>query len=221
MTEVYLLSYDRQLTGEEFSFFYEYVDEIRRRKSERYRMQKDRDRCILAGALLKHALTHYGAERDRFEERDGKYGTVDLCVLTDENGKPYIEGGPEFSISHAGAWVGVAVSDRPVGLDIEGGRVFQDVAVAKFAKDEQEWYRKLSAEEKESGFYRIWTGKEAYSKRDGRGMGMGLSSFSIFEKSVADELVFKKMSASYYMSVSSEEKWEKNPVFLEISDLIK
>lgn len=207
MIKVFLLSYEKNLNQEEYEFFYKLVDKDRRTKADRLRKQADKERCILAGGLLQYVL------------KREKTGDNSLEVLVDKNGKPYVNGGPEFSLSHAGKWIGLAVSDKPAGLDIEGGREFQDRAAAKFSPEEQSWYKALEAREKEEGFYRIWTGKEAYSKRDGRGMGMDFSGFSIFAKDVAGDLFYQQIGNNYYISVCTEENWDGKVSYLSISDL--
>lgn len=207
MTQVYLLSYDGRLSQEEYAFFYEYADEERRERAERFRVQADKERCLLAGTLLKCLLTHYRPERDIFIERD-------------INGKPYMKGGPEFSLTHSGRWIGAAVSELPVGLDIEGGREFRDLAVSKFSDEERKWYENLPVEQKESGFYRLWTAKEAYGKRDGRGVGRDLSEFSVLSEEIAKDLFFRQIGEDYYLSVCTEEPWDGEICFFTIPDIL-
>lgn len=206
VVKVYLVSYKKPLSHKEFSFFYNDIEEDRRKKADRFAKQADKDRCVLAGALLRHVLGH--------QEPQGA-----ILIQIDEYGKPYMENGLEFSLSHAGAWVGLAVSDKPVGLDIEGGRTFHDWVVSKFCKDEQEWYEKLSDSEKESGFYRLWTGKESYGKRDGRGMGIGFSTFSIFSEEISKEIYFQTLKENYYLSLCTEEDWDGEIIYLNLDDL--
>lgn len=206
MVEVYLLPYEEPFDRKDFSFFYKYIDERRRKKADKFKCQADKERCVLAGALLKHVLTRYKAVEDIF-------------IQTDENGKPYVEGGPEFSLSHAGRWIGLAVSDKPVGLDIEGGRMFSDRVVSKFASKEQVWYEALSEEEKETGFYRLWTAKEAYGKRDGRGLGVGFSTFSVLDEKIEKDLYFQKIEEKYFLSICTEDCWDGRPNFLTVSDI--
>lgn len=81
-------------------------------------------------------------------------------ILKTENGKPYIEGNPlHFSISHSGDRSLIAISDKPVGVDIE---IFRD----KLRKSVIELF---SAREQaeiacERDFLIHWTSREAYVK---------------------------------------------------------
>ena len=81
-------------------------------------------------------------------------------ILKTENGKPYIEGNPvHFSISHSGNMGIIAISDKPVGIDIE---VYSDCmrysVLERFSEREQ-------AEIADGcDFLRHWTVREAFVK---------------------------------------------------------
>lgn len=77
----------------------------------------------------------------------------DLTFTVNENGKPLVEGA-FFSISHSGELVGCAVSDRPVGLDIEEIR---DVPERLGRVLDGQW-------QTPEAFFRLWTRREAAIK---------------------------------------------------------
>ncbi len=81
-----------------------------------------------------------------------------------EWGKPRLWGHPDFhyNISHTRSAVMVAVSDSPVGADIEKIKK-AELGIAKryFAEQEQD-YIAISEEGAAERFYEIWTRKEAY-----------------------------------------------------------
>ncbi|MBE6030086.1 MAG: 4'-phosphopantetheinyl transferase superfamily protein [Clostridiales bacterium] len=111
-------------------------------------------------------------------------GNFDIGI--GEYGKPYIADKDieiGFSISHSGNYWGCIVGDEPVGLDIQ---VVEDrcgisaIAERFFSESENDYLKR----EDERGFgleafYDIWVRKEAYIKLTGRGIGQGLSSFSV------------------------------------------
>ncbi|MDR3354554.1 MAG: hypothetical protein LBO21_05905, partial [Synergistaceae bacterium] len=70
----------------------------RMRKISRLAREKDRLRS-LAGALLLYEIL--GAPK----------------ILYGEHGKPYIPGGPNFSLSHSADYAVLAVDREPVGVD--------------------------------------------------------------------------------------------------------
>ena len=81
-------------------------------------------------------------------------------ILKTDNGKPYIEGNPlHFSISHSGDRGLIAISDKPIGVDIE---IFKDKlrksVIERFSAREQAEI----ADERD--FLIHWTAREAYIK---------------------------------------------------------
>jgi 4'-phosphopantetheinyl transferase len=59
------------------------------------------------------------ALRDILSSRLGR-GPLDFCFQIGAHGKPFIEGAPQFNLSHSGQWAAIAVtSAAEVGIDIE------------------------------------------------------------------------------------------------------
>lgn len=89
----------------------------------------------------------------------------EMEFLYNEHGKPYIEGGPFFSISHCKEGIAVAIDDQPVGIDIEAIRnVDQDLILRTMNEEEQ---RQIHSNR---DFTRLWTQKEAILKMEGTGI---------------------------------------------------
>ena len=89
----------------------------------------------------------------------------EILILRTETGKPYADEGC-FSISHSGETVVCAVSETPVGVDVE--RIRKPPArVAQRYFTEAE---RAQLETDETEFWRIWTGKEALCKLTGEGL---------------------------------------------------
>ena len=96
-----------------------------------------------------------------------------LDIAANENGKPYLTAAPDvhFSLSHSAAWAVCAVSDHPVGVDIQQCRSFKpNIADRFFHPDEVQYLSSLSPAERENAFYTLWALKESYVKADGRGL---------------------------------------------------
>lgn len=119
-----------------------------------------------------------GAERVRYLSRLARIAlraSADLSGLPlgrlekDSVGAPRPVEGVFWSISHKPAMVGGVASRRPVGLDIEYVRPVSAGLRGKVASD-QEWDLVADADQP-SGFFRIWTAKEATLKLTGRGLG--------------------------------------------------
>ena len=75
----------------------------------------------------------------------------EIHLLRTEKGKPYAEGLPYFSITHTENRVAVAVSDRPVGIDMERLRPADPRLAERIGADPDR-------------FFEEWTAKEAHYK---------------------------------------------------------
>lgn len=89
--------------------------------------------------------------------------------LYNDYGAPYIKGGPHFSISHCKRGIAVAVSENPIGIDIEAIRTFSPELMRK-TMNEDEQLRITSSAIPEVEFIRFWTQKEALLKLQGTGI---------------------------------------------------
>ena len=137
----------------------------RREQALRYRHELGRRQCALAYLLLKRALHEgYGITGSpRFN-----YG---------EHGKPLLADYPDihFSLSHCREAVACAVSDRPVGIDVESiGRYREQLAAYTMSEDERAAI--AAAASPEVAFTRLWTMKEALLKCSGQGIVDGLKT---------------------------------------------
>ena len=136
-------------------------------KARSFRRDHDSARCVGAWLLLRDALERHGVELDRFVLRTGEYG------------KPYLDGGPEFSISHAGPYAAVAVSESPVGVDVEGPRCTLKIAERRFAPAEYAAAAALKGDAQREYLQRLWVAKEAFVKALGTGLGTPFRSFCV------------------------------------------
>lgn len=89
--------------------------------------------------------------------------------LYNDYGAPYIEGGPHFSISHCKRGIAVAVSENPIGIDIEAIRTFKPELMRK-TMSPAEQQRITSSATPDQEFIRLWTQKEALLKLQGTGI---------------------------------------------------
>ena len=124
----------------------------RRKAAEDYQDKTARLRVIGAGLLLRKVL---GVER---------YSDL----YKNEYGKPFLAAvGSQFSLSNAGYYAALAVSQVSVGLDIEQIKDnYPPVLRRYFLPDELAWLdRALSGE----WFYTLWTRLESVLKAEGTG----------------------------------------------------
>jgi len=100
------------------------------------------------------------------------------------HGKPAVAGRTDlhFNLSHCHGLVACALRlERPVGLDVEwlGRPAPVEIAEHFFSPDEIEWLQRLPVPERQFGFFRLWTLKEAYIKAVGLGLSQPLRDFTV------------------------------------------
>ena len=139
----------------------------RREAAQRFRNDSDAARCTGAWLLL----------RDAFADEGVIIGELPLCRNAD--GKPFFENQLEFSISHAGPYAAAAISDGPVGVDIEEARCKLSIARHFFSSSEVEAAQARSGEAQQLYLQRLWVAKEAFVKAIGTGLKTPLNSFSV------------------------------------------
>jgi phosphopantetheine--protein transferase-like protein len=120
-----------------------------------------------------HDAEHFAAYA-LLERGLNELGFPPLRVLYTENGKPYFEGNPlYFSLSHTEGIAVCAISDAPVGVDIERIRAKKIESIKRIAarlfNEKENKYLDLYNYDL-SAFYEIWVRKEAMVKRTGIGI---------------------------------------------------
>ncbi len=135
------------------------------------RSDEQRMEALAAGAALS-----FGLERD-FDVR-----LVDMSVEIGSLGKPYFSNRPDiyFNLSHSGGIAFCAISDVPVGCDIQAvGKSRSAIAERYFHPDEAARLASLQGAERTELFYKLWALKESYVKMMGGGISSGFSRFCI------------------------------------------
>lgn len=135
------------------------LSDQRRKQALQFKHEQGRKTCAMAYLLLRDALyKEYGiTEKPIFE-----YG---------EHGKPFIQGHPDihFNFSHCRVAVLCAVSDHPVGVDVESLREYHD-SLVRYTMNEEEVQQIEQAPDPKIEFIRLWTMKEAVLKLSGEGI---------------------------------------------------
>ncbi|MCP3804701.1 4'-phosphopantetheinyl transferase superfamily protein [Allokutzneria sp. A3M-2-11 16] len=94
-------------------------------------------------------------------------------IIREKSGRPRVEGGPDFNLSHSGDLAALAVSwDRRVGVDVEQHRELDHLGMAArvLRPSEHAAIAALPADRQAEAFFRYWTVKEAYVKVTGQGL---------------------------------------------------
>jgi 4'-phosphopantetheinyl transferase len=137
----------------------------------RFKFEKDRHRKLVSVLLLRFLIKNF-------------LNLYTYNVSTNAFGKPYLKSHPgfQFNLSHSGNWVVAAISDKPLGIDVEQISVLNDfMDIAKRFYSEKEYAFLIECEEKIrlSLFYDIWTKKESLIKAIGKGLSIPLKSFTV------------------------------------------
>ena len=149
------------------------VSPQRREQALRFRHLFGRFCCLKSWLMLQDLILECTKPNESFTSRlRGIYMSSMDTFRYNEHGKPYLEGGPFFSISHCKTGIAVAVSDEPVGIDIEQIRsAGADLIERTMNEEEQRLIRE--SEQPDRTFTRLWTQKEAIVKCQ----GIGIESF--------------------------------------------
>ncbi|MGX8699145.1 MAG: 4'-phosphopantetheinyl transferase family protein [bacterium] len=146
--------YTKDLTGLDWEAALPLLPPGRAARALRYANPADRRRSVGAALLL--------------AERFGR----DVALSYNQYGKPFLlgENVPCISLSHAGELCALAVSERPIGVDVERLRCSLPVAERFFTPPEVHALRALSGEAQARLFTRLWTAREAWLKMRGVGL---------------------------------------------------
>lgn len=158
-----------------FSKAYELVPEYRREKIDRYKVRKGKNESLAAGLLLNYSVQMYQKgisfselKQVHIDEMISNYDKAyDYEIELGELGKPEFstEKNIFFNLSHCDRYVVCVVSNKPVGIDVEGNKVVKpEIAKRYFSAEE------ITFAKDERGFFRIWTLREAYGKYTGEGL---------------------------------------------------
>lgn len=137
----------------------------RREVALRFKHDLGRRQCVLAYQLLCDGLEH-------------EYGITDKPVFSyGEHGKPSIIGHEDihFNLSHCKTAVACAISDNPIGIDVESIRPAKETVI-RYAMNDEEACQILSSSNPALEFTKLWTMKESVLKLTGEGINDNMKS---------------------------------------------
>mgnify|MGYP002857499087 CR=1 FL=1 len=151
-----------KITEEEITRLLPLVSDQRREEALRYKHLFGQFACLKSYVMLREMLERQGLVHPfRFGHN--------------EHGKPYLIDHPEvhFNLSHCKNGIAVAVSDAPVGIDIECFRQVSD-SLVRYTMNEEERRVIHESDDPTRVFAEYWTKKEAVFKLRGTGITKGL-----------------------------------------------
>ena len=156
----------QEYTPEEIARWTDELPEWRRKQVLAYKNDMGRRQSLLAYRLLCQGLRE-------------EYGIMEQPTFVyNEHGKPSLALPPtggdgeglHFSLSHCKEGVCCAISDRPVGIDIESANRKISDSVIRYSMNEGEQTLIRESDDPQRTFLRLWTQKEAVLKRLGTGI---------------------------------------------------
>lgn len=141
-----------------------------------------------------------------------------LPAITDETflvsrtprGKPYLPHLPDLhiSVSHSGEWYICAISNQPVGIDLQEHALLhsetQEQALIRYRKIARRFFHPSEADfvdaDPKNHFFPVWTAKESYVKYTGQGMDQYYDAFCVLDESASlpTEIPWQTEQASFF-----------------------
>src|SRR6184192_671852 len=153
------------------------LSDLERARVGRFAFEPDRNRFIVARALLRQLLAaRLGVRPEAVELASGARGKPALAGR-------FATSDLRFNVSHCKDVAVYALSSgREVGVDVEAVRTLpdaDDVAARWFSPREYATYRALEPGDRALGFFQCWTRKEAFIKALGEGLYHPLDRFDV------------------------------------------
>lgn len=181
----------------------------------------------LIGDILIRSVIHH--------QTNAKWSEIKIAVS--KYGKPYIKNQADihFNLSHSHEWVVAAVDRKPIGIDVEYIQPI-DEEIARFYFSPIEYSNLIHVKEgaeRLAYFYDLWTLKESFIKKVGKGLSIPLDTFSIIKDADNIEVIqvilkqapyFKQypIDSNYILSVCAEhDDFPRTPTVLSFVDLIR
>lgn len=164
-----------------------YVSKERKERLLRYRFDIDR-KLSLYSALIVHMRA--------VQQMD--ISNLDVHFIKKEDGKPVLDGFPEFhfNISHTRNAVMCGFSNEELGVDVEKiSKAPFDIMRKCFTQNEIDCVD--TTVEENADFYKIWTRKEAYGKL--RGIGISDDVFRFDTLQPKEKIAFETWRENNYI----------------------
>ncbi len=188
MIRIYYMRLNGDCSKEQSLALYKMLPQERRESVDRAKRQEIAQKRLYTGAFLQHVLSkETGLSVGQLHYRYNEWGKPELDVDIilretdlDTSSQDLIRH-IYFNLSHSGEYVVLAVSDSPVGVDVEHkSKSYEILAKRCFCEEEyKDIQAAITEEERKHRFLEYWTMKEAYIKCIGEGMRIPMNSFQI------------------------------------------
>ncbi len=166
-----------QVSHRKLEQFSNHLTREEKKQGTRFIKDKDKKYFTVARGVLRWILGQYLSIPPK-----------DIKFYYGEYGKPYLSKAGQnhllqFNLSHAGDMIVCAVTQgQPIGVDIECIQAqvdYETITKRFFSSNEFEALLALPPNERQAGFFRLWTRKEAFVKAIGKGLSFPFRDFSV------------------------------------------
>ncbi len=194
---IYIFCEDDRVTEAELKRIFSEMDMQRQRNIQRIKDANRRKQGIISYKLLCHGVKEEYGIKNLSNFNIGKYG------------KPSLNMGFHFNLSHCDGREVCAISKRPVGIDVER----KTPEIKEIAKFFLTAYEKKMLIGKKDEYTMLWTLKEAFGKYYGVGLGYDLEKTELLDfcntEKKRDLLYIKSwQEKEYAYACCGEEKFE-------------
>lgn len=163
------------------------LNDAEKDRMNRYHWQEDKHRFLIRRAMLRILLGEY---LNRLPN--------EICISEGKNKKPIIENAGtnlHFNLSHSNAYILLAITNSPVGIDMEEvdpAFDYSDIVNQSFTSEEKKYLHQ--SDMAVNRFYELWTRKEALVKATAKGITDDLkvtsclSGTNVLNKDVIDSV---------------------------------
>ncbi len=186
--EIYLVKVNSPIEENTFQYLLKYVQSEKQERILKQKIKQNADNMLIGEILAKAVI-----------KRTFGIDIAKQKFAYTEHRKPYLPDFPDvyFNISHSGEYVACAVSNKPIGVDIQNiGEYNSDVA--KRVCNEKELEQIENSSDQASEFTKLWTQKEAVLKMNGTGIASGDIKNCLDNHNVQSERI-----DDYWVSVSN------------------
>ena len=193
MIHIYYTNLNGDCSYEQSLILYGFLPPERQEQVRNAKREDVAKKRLYTGAFLQYALSsETGIPMEYIAYTYGNQGKPEIDYLKLEkllksdtiNIEEKISRRFHFNLSHSGDYAVLAISDSPVGIDIEYKKNHYE-AVAKRCFCQEEYEDIMAVEdigERQRRFLQYWTMKEAYIKYTGEGLSIPLNSFQIIRQ---------------------------------------
>ena len=172
MVHLFLLDVAALKNDDLFCHWYFQLSSVRQDSVDQCPARSDKSLSLGVGILLDYGLKKiYG-----LRERDMQY-EIGAFLKPCFTNAPYIQ----FNASHEGSKVLLALSDHPVGCDIDSGvPIEQEIVLHRgllHPNEIQDYLAHATKEGQDAVFSRYWSLKESFAKAVGPGIYLGMDTF--------------------------------------------